>query len=139
MIWRIVDINNNLFYNFYKYMNGSDYIFLDIENINNYKENDCHNNVNHFLKNNDNSRYGKILGYYVLESYNKNEILAIQHSVIIDLKANFIFDITPCSLFKKKLFIYGYKMKEYTSIQYIDNNKLKTIKTTVDNIDGYFL
>jgi hypothetical protein len=138
MIWKIIDTNSKLFNKFYNYMNASNYILLEINKLNKYKENDCHNNVNIFLKKN-NSRYSKILGYYVLESYDKSEILAIQHSVIIDLKSNNIFDITPCSFFEKKLFIYGYKMKEYASIQYIDNDKIKTIKTTVDNIDGYFL
>ena len=136
MIWKIANIDNKLFKDFYNYIEACEYIILDIENTK-YKENNCHNNVNKFI-NEKGNKYGKILGYYVLMSKNNDEILAIQHSVNINLETEEIFDITPCSIYNKRLFIYGYKMKEYASIQYTDN-KINTIKTEVNNIDGYFL
>lgn len=138
-MWKIVDTNTKLFNNFYNYVKTDNIVLLKTNNYKykKYKENDCHNNVNTFLKNNKNN-YAKILGYYVLSSKNDDEILAIQHSVIINLLNNKLIDITPCSIYNNKLFIYGYKMKEYASIQYTDK-KIKVVKTNVNNIDGYFL
>lgn len=136
--WKMVKYESELLNNFYKYINNSDSIILNINNKNNkYKINDCHNNVNTFLINNNYENYGKILGYYLLINSDNSQILAIQHSVILNKKTNEIFDITPC-IYDKKFFIYGYKMPEYKYILY-DKSDIKKERTLVYNIDGYIL
>lgn len=128
------ELNNNLLILLFKYFNIKNHCFLTCKNKSLiYKYNDCHNNVNKYLLHNN---HNKILGYYLLYNTKQNNILGIQHSVI--LKNNKIYDITPCNLYNKKMFIYGYNLPEYKSFIY-DNTKIKTLKTTVNQIDGYFL
>lgn len=138
--WNSNIMESELLTEFLKYINNSDSVILNDININNnnkYKLNDCHNNVNKFRYKYGFDKYGKILGYYLLSNKLNNKILAIQHSVIINTITEKIFDITP-SLYKNKIFIYGYKMQEYKHIIFSLNN-IETEKTLISNIDGYIL
>ena len=134
--WQILDISDKIYQEFIsKYQVEYTYLINNESDI--YLPNDCHNNVNKFLKINGHDKYSKILGYYLLTNVTKTKIWAIQHSVIFDLTNECIIDITPC-YYKKKLFIYHYLLPEYKQFTF-DGNIIFTEKTLVSNIDGYMI
>lgn len=136
MIINNLDINDDIFKEFISKFNYEYLNYIKLKPLNFCNINDCHNNVNYFI-NNINNTANKILGYYIIFDNILNNFIAIQHSVL--LINNKIIDITP-SEYDKLLFIYGYKLKEYKTIVYnVDIKKYQYEETTVNNIDGYFL
>jgi hypothetical protein len=100
-----------------------------------YGENNCHNNVNIFIK--KNKTYDKLLGFYVLINKENTTLLCILHSVVINKKTKNVLDITPCRIYDKKLFVYGKNINIFKQILYSEY-KIETINTTI-NTNGYFL
>jgi len=130
-MWKIAEISVPLVSSFIIKMKPENCLILDIPLTSNYIMNDCHNNVNKYIYDNHDSE--KILGYYLLTNEENTELLAIQHSVI--LQNDKIIDITPC-VFVNKLFIYGYKLPEFASI-HTDGRYIKIENTQINYIDGY--
>ena len=132
MTWNICKGNNK---NYQKFLNKFKYeklCTIRVTPLNWCNKYDCHNNVNNFLLKNKN--VNKILGYYLIQNEN-DDILAIQHSII--LNNNKLIDITDND-FKKIKFMYGYKLPEYKSI-YFNGEYFKTEPSQISNVNEYLI